>query len=100
MKDEIAQRHFYFIIHHSSFILRPMSLPVVNIAQMREWEKLTWASGQTEAEVIRRVGERVARRARKLTREGDFILLLVGKGHNGGDARAAKEFLDDRKIKL
>lgn len=66
---------------------------------MRQWEKSTWATGQTEAEVIRRVGKRLARRARKLTRAGDFILILAGKGHNGDDARAAREFLDDRKVK-
>lgn len=67
---------------------------------MREWEKATWATGQTEAEVIRRVGKRLARRARKLTDEDDFILILAGKGHNGDDARAAKEFLDGRKVKI
>src|ERR1039457_6254042 len=77
-----------------------MSVPVINVAAMREWENAAWAAGQTEAEVIRRVGKRVARRARKLTRDGDFILLLAGKGHNGDDVRAAKEFLDDRKVKL
>ena len=32
-----------------------MPVPVINVAQMREWEKATWAGGQTEAEVIRRV---------------------------------------------
>jgi len=75
-------------------------VPVINIAAMREWEKATWATGQTEAEVIRRVGKRIARRARKLTGEDDVILILAGKGHNGDDARAAKEFLDDRKVKI
>ncbi len=77
-----------------------MSVPVINIAQMREWENATWATGQTEAEVIRRVGKRIARRARRLTRADDDILILAGKGHNGDDARAAQEFLDDRKVKL
>jgi len=67
---------------------------------MREWEKATWATGQTEAEVIRRVGKRIARRARKLTGDDDVILVLAGKGYNGDDARAAKEFLDDRKVKI
>ena len=66
-----------------------MSLPVLTVAQMREWESATRATGQTEAEVIRRVGMAVARRALQLTRDGDFILLLAGKGHNGDDARAA-----------
>ncbi len=77
-----------------------MPVPVINIAQMREWESATWAAGQTEAEVIRRVGKKIARRARKLTRSDDLVLILAGKGHNGDDARAAREFLDDRKIIL
>jgi NAD(P)H-hydrate epimerase len=77
-----------------------MPVPVISLVQMREWENATWASGQTPAEVIRRVGKRLARRARKLTRPDDFILILAGKGHNGDDARAAKEFLDDRKVKV
>jgi hydroxyethylthiazole kinase-like uncharacterized protein yjeF len=77
-----------------------MSVPVINSAQMREWERATWASSQTEAEVIRRVGKRVARRARRLTRSDDLILILAGKGNNGADARAAGEFLDGRKIEL
>ena len=77
-----------------------MSVPVINVAAMREWENATWATGQTETEVIRRVGKRLARRARKLTRADDLILILAGKGHNGDDARAAREFLDDRKVKL
>jgi NAD(P)H-hydrate epimerase len=67
---------------------------------MREWERATWASSQTEAEVIRRVGKKVARRARRLTRSDDLILILAGRGNNGGDARAAREFLDGRKIEL
>jgi ADP-dependent NAD(P)H-hydrate dehydratase / NAD(P)H-hydrate epimerase len=77
-----------------------MSVPVINIAQMREWEAATWATGQAEAEVIRRAGKRTARRARRLTRADDLILILAGKGNNGNDARAASEFLDGRKIEL
>ena len=77
-----------------------MPIPVINIAQMREWESATWATGQTEAEVIRRVGKKIARRARKLTRSDDLILILAGKGHNGDDARAAQEFLDGRRVEM
>jgi len=77
-----------------------MPVPVINVAAMREWEKATWATGQTEVEVIRLVGKRLARRARRLTGADDFILILAGKGHNGDDARAAKEFLDGRKVKI
>lgn len=77
-----------------------MPVPVISIAQMRQWERATWAAGQTEAEVIRRVGVCVAEIARKLTRSGDLILLLAGKGHNGDDARAAREHLADRRVEL
>ncbi len=75
-----------------------MPVPVVTIAQMREWERATWAAGQTEAEVIRRVGEKIAELALRMTRSGDAILILAGKGHNGDDARAACEPLHDRHV--
>src|SRR5208282_5126467 len=77
-----------------------MSLPVINLAQMRDWERASWAAGQTEAEVIRRVGEKIAERALQLTRAGDAILILAGKGHNGDDARAAREHLRDRRVEV
>ncbi|MGA2855162.1 MAG: NAD(P)H-hydrate dehydratase [Verrucomicrobiota bacterium] len=77
-----------------------MPVPVITIAQMREWENATWAAGQTGAEVIRRVGKKIARRARKLTSSDDFILILAGKGHNGDDARAAAEHLENRRVEI
>ncbi len=77
-----------------------MPIPVISTAQMREWEAATWAAGQTEDDVIRRVGKRVARRARKLTRAGDTILFLIGKGHNGDDARAAAKQLEGREAEV
>jgi NAD(P)H-hydrate epimerase len=75
-----------------------MPLPVISIAQMREWEHATWKTGQTEAEVIRRVGGKIAQRALQLTRPDDAILILAGKGHNGDDARAVQEFLNERRV--
>src|SRR5204863_6138506 len=77
-----------------------MPLPVISIAQMRDWEKATWASGQSEAEVIRLVGRSVARHALQLTKAGDSILILAGKGHNGEDARCAREHLKDRRVNV
>jgi len=77
-----------------------MPVPVISIAQMREWERTTWAAGQTEAEVIRRVGKCAARYAGRLTRPGQSILILVGKGHNGEDARCAREHLADRRVQV
>ncbi len=75
-----------------------MSLPVISIAQMREWERATWETGQTEARVIHRVGGKIAQCAMQLTRPGDAILILGGKGHNGDDARASREFLTGRRV--
>jgi len=77
-----------------------MPIPVITVGQMREWEKATWATGQTEAEVIRLVGKRVAQLALRLTRTGDLILILAGKGHNGEDARAAHAHLAERRVDL
>jgi NAD(P)H-hydrate epimerase len=75
-----------------------MPVPVLTIAQMRDWEKATWATGQTEAEVIRRVGHEVARFALHWTRPDDRVLILAGRGHNGEDARCAREHLTDRRV--
>jgi NAD(P)H-hydrate epimerase len=77
-----------------------MPIPVVSIAEMREWERATWASGQTEADVIRRVGMCVGRQATRMTRTGDLILILAGKGNNGQDAACAREHLADRRVEL
>lgn len=75
-----------------------MSTPVVSIAQMRQWEQATWSAGRTETEVISRVGHLVTARVRQLTRPGDMILVLAGKGHNGDDARHAALNLNDREV--
>ena len=77
-----------------------MCLPVVTIAQMREWEKATWETGQTESEVIRLVGKKIGRLACQLTQRDDLVVILAGKGNNGADARAAREHLPERRVDL
>ena len=77
-----------------------MPSPVISLAQMRDWEKATWAAGQTETEVIRRVGQCLAGRALRLTRSGELLVILAGKGHNGDDARQARPHLEDRRVEL
>lgn len=77
-----------------------MPIPVLTVDQMREWERLTWASGKTEQDVIAEVGRVLARRALELTGPGARILVLAGKGHNGDDARAAVPHLAGRKVRL
>jgi NAD(P)H-hydrate epimerase len=74
-----------------------MSIPVISIAQMRDWEKASWAAGKSEVEVIRQVGKILARQALQLTRAGEKILILAGKGHNGDDARHARSHLAERE---
>ncbi len=77
-----------------------MSIPVITIEQMRAWEHATWATGVTAAEVIERVGSRVAEQALRMTQPGDFIAVLAGRGHNGDDARACLPHLSDRRTEL
>jgi len=67
---------------------------------MREWEKAAWAAGQSEHEVIQQVGHLLAHRLLQLTRPGDAIWIIAGKGHNGDDARAAQPRLPDRNVNL
>jgi len=77
-----------------------MSIPVISIPQMREWEKASWAAGKSEADVIRQVGKILAREMLRLTKPNDSILILAGKGHNGDDARCAREELTDRRVQI
>src|SRR6185436_16972068 len=77
-----------------------MPIPVISVAQMREWEKVTWASGAKQEEVMRQAGQAVAATVERLTRPGDFVLVLAGKGHNGDDAAFACELLKDRSREL
>src|SRR5882757_1969883 len=77
-----------------------MPAAVISVAQMREWEQASWAAGRVEADVIGRVGEIVADRARRMMRPGDLVLILAGKGHNGDDARRAREHLTDWRVYL
>lgn len=77
-----------------------MALPVISIAQMRDWEAATWAAGRTEAEVIEMVGQAVAAEAMAMTAPGELILVLAGKGHNGEDARRAAPHLLERRVEI
>ncbi|PYK97643.1 MAG: NAD(P)H-hydrate dehydratase [Verrucomicrobia bacterium] len=77
-----------------------MPVPVISVAQMREWEKATWAARRTPAQVISRVGHIVTSRVRQLTRPGDLIVILAGKGHNGDDARQTGQNLSGHEVTL
>ena len=77
-----------------------MPIPIISVAQMRQWERATWDAGQAEGEVIRRVGSAIARCIQKLTADGAGILILAGKGHNGDDVRAAAKQIENRRVIL
>lgn len=77
-----------------------MPTPIITIAQMREWERATWAAGVSEESVMRRAGAAVAQVALRMTRPGAPVLVLAGKGHNGDDARFAAESLPGRSARV
>jgi NAD(P)H-hydrate epimerase len=70
-----------------------MPLPVISVAQMREWEERTWAADVSVEAVMHRAGEAVALKIQARASTTDPILFLVGKGNNGGDTRIAAEKL-------
>lgn len=70
-----------------------MPVPVISVAQMREWEKASWSAGGTVPDVIDKVGRAIARRLESLAKPSERILFLAGKGHNGDDVRAARGHL-------
>jgi NAD(P)H-hydrate epimerase len=70
-----------------------MPIPVISVAQMREWEGASWAAGRSASDVIDKVGSAIARRLEQLARPGERILFLAGKGHNGDDVRAGRKHL-------
>lgn len=77
-----------------------MPEPILSIAEIRNREERTWASGVTQESVIRRAGAAVAAVALRLTRPDAPVLVLAGKGHNGSDAGVAEEHLADRDTVL
>lgn len=77
-----------------------MATPVLTVAEMRSWEQASWRAGRQESAVIARAGVMVARAALRLTKTGDGILALAGKGHNGDDVRQAMPHLPERNATL
>ena len=65
-----------------------MPVPVISVAQMREWEQATWDAGVKEADVIRQVGRSLqAWLMDRVAWSVDELLIVAGKGNNGEDAR-------------
>ena len=77
-----------------------MPVPVLTVAQMREWEELSWRARKSVDTVMGLAGAALARQALAMTRPHDAILLLAGKGNNGGDTKRAIEHLVERQVRL
>ncbi|HEY1171903.1 MAG TPA: NAD(P)H-hydrate dehydratase [Verrucomicrobiae bacterium] len=75
-----------------------MGIPVITVEQMRRWEAASWEAGRREEEVIAQVGKLLARRVMELTKPGDAVFILAGKGNNGADARAVEPHLIERRV--
>ena len=77
-----------------------MPLPVISVSQMRDWEERTWGEGVELGAVMEKAGLCLSKAILSSTEPGDFVLLLAGKGNNGGDTRIASEQLRDRDVLL
>ena len=77
-----------------------MPLPIISVSQMRDWENRTWEAGVAQQSVMQLAGQHLADYISHLTKPGQSVLFLIGKGNNGGDARVAADRISDRKISL
>ncbi len=68
---------------------------LVTTAEMRALERRTYDAGTSEAELMRRAGTAVGHAAAEwlASVRGRTVLVLVGRGNNGGDALIAAEVL-------
>ena len=77
-----------------------MSIPVLSVAAMRDWEERSWSQGIDPWDVIAQVGKKLAARYLSSSQVGDSLLLLAGPGHNGDDVRAMVPWLFQRRVEL
>ncbi len=70
----------------------PAGAPIVTAAQMRAAEDAVFRTGVSQAALMERAGEAVAREAARFAM-GRPILVLAGPGNNGGDAYVAARLL-------
>mgnify|MGYP001207063199 CR=1 FL=1 len=77
-----------------------MPLPIISVSQMRDWEDRTVRSGVPEQSVMQLAGQCLSEYILQLTKSGQLVFFLAGKGNNGGDARIAANQIPDRKVSL
>ncbi len=68
-------------------------LPVVSAEEMKRLEKDAFEAGESEQGFMERAGEGIASVLIANTNVAEEVLLLIGKGNNGGDAFVAGETL-------
>ncbi len=75
--------------------VRLVAMKAVTTEQIRQLDEQTVAAGTPRVELMERAGYAVARTTMELLRRKDArsVLLLAGKGHNGGDAIVAARHL-------
>jgi len=66
---------------------------ILDVAQMREADRLTIASGTPGIELMERAGAGVAQAARAMLPEAGRVVILCGPGNNGGDGFVAARLL-------
>lgn len=68
---------------------------ILDVAQMREADRLTIASGVPGSQLMERAGAGVAQAARAMLPEVGRVVILCGPGNNGGDGFVAARLLAD-----
>lgn len=75
-----------------------MSVPVISVAQMREWEQATWDAGITEKGVIAQVGKKLGFWLQTTALSAHGFVIVAGKGNNGEDARQSLPFFESHSL--
>ena len=77
-----------------------ISCPVISVKEMQLWEKASWEIGINEEHVIRLVGKAIAEWIVRNIDPGSRILMIIGKGNNGADVKAAQQFLPTKDFEI
>jgi hydroxyethylthiazole kinase-like uncharacterized protein yjeF len=67
-------------------------------SQMARVDRNAAALGVSQAQLMESSGNAVARAVRERTAPGDDVVVVAGRGNNGGDGFVAARFLDDRSV--